>query len=100
MVKTKIADLKNNLSRYLDHVKAGGSVMVLDRQTPVAQIVPLTAMSRRSEGGQARLARLERKGIIARGKGGSLGWLLRRRPPKVAGPSLVEELIHERESGW
>jgi prevent-host-death family protein len=38
----KIAELKNNLSRYLDYVKAGGAVMVLDRDRPVAQIVPLS----------------------------------------------------------
>ena len=31
MKSAKIADLKNNLSRYLAHVRAGGEVMVLDR---------------------------------------------------------------------
>ena len=29
MRQAKIADLKNNLSRYLDHVRSGGSVLVL-----------------------------------------------------------------------
>ncbi len=100
MMKAKIADLKNNLSRYLDHVKAGRMVMIFDRNTPVAQIVPLTKMRGGSDSDEARLARLERKGLIRRGKGGSLDWLLRRRPPKLEGPSLVEEFLKERESGW
>ncbi len=100
MLKTKIADLRNNLSRYLDHVRAGGTVMVLDRNAPVAQIVPLTRMPRRRESDDARLARLERKGLIRRGKEESLDWLLRRRPSRLEGPSLVEEFLKERESGW
>ena len=31
MKKAKIAELKNHLSRYLDHVRSGESVLVLDR---------------------------------------------------------------------
>jgi len=42
MKKAKIAELRNSLSRYLDHVRAGGSVLVYDRDTPIAEIVPLT----------------------------------------------------------
>jgi len=38
MKKAKIAELKNHLSRYLDHVRSGESVLVLDRDQPVAQI--------------------------------------------------------------
>ena len=41
MKQAKIANLKNNLSRYLDHVRRGGSVIVLDRDRPVARLVPL-----------------------------------------------------------
>ena len=42
MKKAKIAELRNGLSRYLDHVRAGGSVIVYDRDTPIAEIVPMT----------------------------------------------------------
>src|SRR2546427_826568 len=41
MKKARIAELKDHLSRYLDHVKGGGSVLVFDRDQPVAQIVPI-----------------------------------------------------------
>ncbi len=42
MKKAKIAELRNGLSRYLDHVRAGGTVLVYDRDKPIAEIVPLT----------------------------------------------------------
>jgi prevent-host-death family protein len=42
----KIADLKNNLSRHLARVRRGGEITVLDRDTPVARIVPFVHGSR------------------------------------------------------
>ena len=42
MQPVKIADLKNNLSRHLARVRRGGEITVLDRDTPVARIVPFT----------------------------------------------------------
>ncbi len=41
MKKAKIAELRNGLSRYLDHVRAGGTVLVYDRDKPIAEIVPI-----------------------------------------------------------
>jgi len=41
MRKVGIAELKSRLSEYLRAVRSGETVAVLDRQTPVAQIVPL-----------------------------------------------------------
>ena len=94
-----IAELKNNLSRYLDHVRAGGTVMVLDRDAPVAQIVPMPKEAITSKGDEARLARLERKGLIRRGKGGLQDWLKRHRPVRLRG-SMLRDLLSERESDW
>lgn len=54
MKKAKIAELKNHLSRYLDHVRSGESVLVLDRDQPVAQIIPL---ARPTEGSRRHDAR-------------------------------------------
>jgi prevent-host-death family protein len=95
----KIADLKNNLSRYLEHVKAGGSVMVLERDRPVAQIVPLSGSRGRRAGVDVRMARLERRGIIRRGTGGLPDWLGQRRPPRLRG-SVLKDLLAERRRGW
>ena len=99
MKSAKIADLKNNLSRYLEHVKAGGSVMVLERDRPVAQIVPLSGSRGRRAGVDARLARLERRGIIRRGTGGLPDWLGQRRPPRLRG-SVLKDILAERGRGW
>jgi prevent-host-death family protein len=39
--RVKISELKNHLSAYLRHVRKGHTVEVLDRDTPVANIVPI-----------------------------------------------------------
>ena len=40
MKQVRIADLKARLSEYLRAVRRGETIAVLDRDTPVAQIVP------------------------------------------------------------
>ena len=99
MKKAGIAALKNNLSRYIDQVKAGESILVMDRNQPVAQIVPLGSKGRGFGAAEDRLTRLERKGLIRRGTGGSIKWLLKRRPPKLKG-SVLQDFLDERRSGW
>ena len=72
MKRVKIADLKNNLSRHLVYVRDGGAVVVLDRETPIARIlpfVPADAPGRPAGSGRdeywtdERLAELERQGV-------------------------------------
>jgi antitoxin (DNA-binding transcriptional repressor) of toxin-antitoxin stability system len=41
MKAVRIADLKRHLSRHLRDVRAGGTLTVLDRDTPVARLVPI-----------------------------------------------------------
>jgi len=101
MKKAKIGELRNGLSRYLDHVRAGGRVLIYDRDTPIAEIVPLSKSDRKKDRDEERLARLERKGLIIRGKGDSGEWLKRWKPVKIPGvASLVDAILEERESGW
>lgn len=99
MKKATIAELKNNLSRYLEHVKGGGSVLVLDRDQPVAQIVPLQPRGSGSGANEEWLVRLERRGLIRRGTGGLPDWLGRRKPLRLRG-SALKDLLGEREGGW
>ncbi len=96
MKKAKIAELKNSLSRYLDHVRDGGQVLVMDRDRPVARIVPVESDS---EGADDRLVRLERKGLIRKGTGGVPAWLGRRRPARLKG-SVLGDLLAERGESW
>ena len=43
MKRAKVSELKSHLSAYLASVRSGESVLVCDRQTPIAQLVPLDA---------------------------------------------------------
>jgi prevent-host-death family protein len=40
MKRAQIAHLKANLSRYLAEVRGGATVVVCDRNTPIARLVP------------------------------------------------------------
>ncbi|MBI2217815.1 MAG: type II toxin-antitoxin system prevent-host-death family antitoxin [Candidatus Rokubacteria bacterium] len=101
MKRVKIAELKNNLSRYLAQVQAGNTVIVLDRDRPVAKIVPLEPADLPADDDE-RLAELERQGLIRRGNpAGVREWLKKHRPVKLTGGgSLVDDLLEERRSGW
>ena len=41
MRTVNIAELKNRLSTYITYAKAGETVIIRDRNTPVAQLVPI-----------------------------------------------------------
>jgi prevent-host-death family protein len=43
MKQVRIAELKSHLSEYLRAVRGGQSITVLDRETPVAHIVPVSS---------------------------------------------------------
>ncbi len=98
MLKAKVADLKDHLSRYLDHVQSGGTVLILHRDRPIARIVPFKR-GRTRQHAATRLDELERQGLIRRGTGGVREWLSRYRPVKVPG-SVLQDLMEERRSGW
>jgi prevent-host-death family protein len=110
--KAKIADLKNNLSRYLSLVRKGGEIIVLDREKPIARIVPFAP--RRAAGGRRprgragdeywtadRLADLERRGRISHAGDAEAtrAWLAAYRPAKLppGGPSLSDLFLQMRE---
>jgi len=93
MKEAKISDIKNHLSRYLALVRRGETVRILDRDRPVAHIVPiLTAVT----GGHEALADMERKGLIRRGTGAINPDLLEHDPPGM--PSgVLAALLDERD---
>lgn len=95
MKKAKVAELKNGLSRYLAHVKRGGTVLVFERDRPVARLVPVGQVRGK---GDDRLAELERRGIVRRGTGSVREWLRKHRPVRVGG-GVLKALLEERRSG-
>ncbi len=71
MIRATISEVKNGLSAYLRRVRAGESVLVLDRRTPVARIVPMGHALGNPDAADevdedARIARLERAGVLSR----------------------------------
>jgi len=96
MKEAKISEIKNQLSRYLDLVRSHGEVVrILDRDVPVAQIVPITAETLGRSSGTEVLIALERKGLIRRGTGVVDREILDTDPPgKPCG--VLQALIEER----
>ena len=56
MQKATISEVKNHLSAYLRKVRAGETILILDRDEPVARIEPAVA----TDDLDAHLARLVR----------------------------------------
>lgn len=107
MAMIRIADLKNNLSRHMAVVKRGGQITVLERDTPVARIIPFNpveaADSATSEPAVAeRMADLARQGVLTLGDApAARAWLASHRPlrlPKGAAGAVQTLLSMRRES--
>jgi prevent-host-death family protein len=64
MEKATISQLKNSLSAYLKKVRGGQTVLILDRNEPIAVLERINS-NERPEG---RLARLEKAGVIRRSR--------------------------------
>jgi prevent-host-death family protein len=93
MEKTTISELKNNLSAYLKKVRAGDTLIVLDRDQPVAKIEHIEKGSTADD----RLIRLEKTGLIRRAsRAFDFGTL--QEQPRVE-QSVLEALIDERKEG-
>ncbi len=99
MIRATISEVKDGMSAYLRRVKSGESVLVMERRTPIARIVP---MGLDAQGGgqgdhmdqEAKLARLEQAGIVVRhGSGSPLDVLGQ---PLRAGARVLEALLEER----
>lgn len=94
MKAANITEAKNNLSKLIEKVRHGESVLILDRNVPVARLEPLPPGS--SEADEARLAQLERQGLLKRGKGKLPKDFWTRPRPKFK-KSVVQTLLEMRE---
>ncbi len=95
MERVTISQLKNSLSAYLKKVRAGQTVLVLDRNEPIAMLEPIDVRSLPDE----RLARLEQAGLIKRSKTSRpLEALSKYKAPKIKA-NLVQAVIDERREG-
>ena len=93
MEHATISELKNQLSAYLKKVIAGSSVLILDRNRPIAKIERVDS----NDHPDGRLERLARAGLLRRGSGKlDVQSLL---PPAGASANVVDALLEERRSG-
>ena len=98
MTTASITQAKNNLSKLIKKVRHGESVLILDRNIPVARLEPLPPGSREAD--EARLVELERRGLLKRGTGKLPKDFWTRPRPKLKG-SAVQALLDERkEARW
>ena len=93
-----ISHTKNHLSALLDRVRQGETILIMDRDRPVARLEPVVAaLGTDAEG---RLGRLERAGLLRRGRGSAAKELLAEPPPRPKkGADVLRVLLAEREEG-
>jgi len=77
-------------------VRKGQIVRVLDRDVPIAQIVPISHGQGEQPAGAEALIALERKGILRRGSGTIPREILAKDPP-VRTTGVLAALLEERE---
>lgn len=93
MKRASISELKNQLSAYLQRVRAGQTVIVYDRDRPIARIDRVA-----DEDDDDRIAALLRNGIVTP-PSEPLPLELLRAPLPRAGHSVLDALLEEREDG-
>lgn len=96
MKRATITEVKNGLSALLDEVRAGESILVLDRGIPIATIEPVT---KRADV-EGRIERLTRAGLVRPPTAPFPVHLFDRPLPKTRdGSSVLEALLEERRTG-
>ena len=95
MKRATISQTKNQLSALLEHVKRGEEVLILERNVPIARIVPVQGAGRNTA---SMLVELERRGVIRMGrKPPDAGLTTRMGPPPNARGDILAALLADRE---
>ena len=95
MRSVNIAELKNQLSKYLTFAKGGEEIIIRDRNLPVAKLVPFSA----EEASEEELL------LVAAGKLRlpqnplNVDQLLKIRTGKVSGNEAIQALLEDRAEG-
>jgi len=98
MKKASITEVKDRLSAMIDGLKGGRSVLIVDRDRPVARLEPVGVADKVDAEG--RRARLVRDGALRPGRGAASPEILSGPLPRLKpGASAVAALIDERREG-
>ncbi len=93
-----ISQTKNNFSAMIDRVRNGETILIMDRNRPVARLEPVVIPG--DQDPEGRIERLERAGVLRRGSGMPVREILNKPPPKpVKGGDILKALLEEREKG-
>lgn len=100
MIRATISEIKDGMSAYLRRVKEGESVLITERRTPVACLVPVAQVAGSASDAEgmdeeACLLRLEQAGIVVRRASGSPLDALGTTPLRT-GAALMDALLSER----
>lgn len=98
MRKASISETKNHLSKLLEEVKSGTTILILDRNRPVARLEPVASDR---ETNADRFAQLVRQGLVTGPKCvlDLESFLAADAPGLPAGVSSIRTLLDERASG-
>ena len=100
MKRAKISELRDHLSRYLEEVRRGETIEVVDRNIPVARVVPVMAASVRGhQRDEAWIERLRRSGVVKSGPLKGVAEILKRVPPGPPKSGVLDALLSERRAG-
>ena len=96
MKKANITEAKNHLSSLIDEVKSGTSILILDRNTPVARLEPIND---RETVKDDRVVPLVRQGLASapRRTIDVVQFLARSKAKLAEGVSATQALLAERE---
>ena len=94
-----ISQTKNRLSWLLDQVRHGESILIVDRNRPVARLEPVVSVEKGDQDG--RLARLERAGLLHRGRTSEdcMNRILSAPVRPQEGGDILKALLEDREEG-
>ena len=93
MRSVNIAELKNRLSHYLADVRAGREILIRDRDTPIALIVPIGRLADAED----ELRALAAAGKVRLGSGALEGAFWSLPAPRVDAATLRRSIEAERD---
>lgn len=98
MKKASISQTKNHLSRLLEEVRSGTTILIMDRSKPVARLEPVAADEQPEDD---RIAALVREGLVVapRRRLDAASFLTRQMVRLPSGASATEVLLAERDEG-
>ena len=97
MQKSSITHAKNNFSQLIKKVRRGQSILITDRNQPVARLDPVAPLP---DLDRERIERLERQGLITRPrKRLTSAFFKLPRGKSARGHSVLQALLDERAEG-